>query len=88
MEPETAKICQFFGLDPIQLIASGALLIAADPEKVDAIIENLKQKQIQAAIIGEFTPTKTKRTLILETGKEQDLPRPASDHLWKALGGR
>jgi hydrogenase expression/formation protein HypE len=88
VEPETAKICQFFDLDPIQLIGSGALLIAAEPEKVDAIIENLKQKQVQAAVIGEFTPNKTKRTLISEAGKEQSLPRPASDHLWKALGGR
>jgi hydrogenase expression/formation protein HypE len=85
VEKETAKICSHFDLDPLQLIGSGALLIASENGKAEEIIENLKQKQIQAQIIGEFTPNKTERQLILENGEAQDLPRPTSDHLWKAL---
>jgi len=86
VEPETNKICGEFSLDPIQLIGSGALLVAAKTENADAIIRNLKRKGIQASIIGEFLPDKTQRTLVSKTGKQEVLPRPASDHLWKALG--
>jgi hydrogenase maturation factor len=32
IEPETAKICRYYEIDPLQLISSGRLLIAADPE--------------------------------------------------------
>jgi hydrogenase maturation factor len=86
VETEAKKICGFFGIDPIQLIGSGALLVAAETEKAAEIIESLKRTGIQAAIIGEFLPDKTHRTLVSKTGKQEVLPRPASDHLWKALG--
>ena len=32
VEPETAKICRYYEIDPLQLIGSGALLIAAKPK--------------------------------------------------------
>ncbi len=32
VEPETAKICRYYEIDPLQLISSGAFLIAAEPE--------------------------------------------------------
>lgn len=82
---ETRQICSFFRIDPLQLISSGALLIAADPEHVEDMVDTLHQKRIQASIIGEFTDTPTKRTLVKKTGARVKLPRPASDHLWKAL---
>jgi hydrogenase expression/formation protein HypE len=85
--PETTKICSHFKIDPIQLIGSGALLIAADAEKTDAIIEALKKQKIEAAVIGEFQADKSKRTITLKNGKTQSLPRPTSDHLWEALSG-
>ncbi len=88
VESETANICSHFGLDPLQLIGSGALLVAAEDEKSGEIIESLRQQQIQAAVIGEFIPEKTRRLLTLENGEVQVLPRPASDHLWKALSRR
>ena len=85
VQPETAHICSYFKIDPLQLISSGALLIAADAEKAAEIIENLKQKQVQAAVIGEFLPDASQRLLTLKNGKVQALPRPKSDHLWAAL---
>jgi hydrogenase expression/formation protein HypE len=86
VETEAKKICDFFDIDPIQLIGSGALLVSAETEKAAGIIESLKRKGIQAAIIGEFLPEKTRRTLVSKAGKQEVLPRPVSDHLWKALG--
>jgi hydrogenase maturation factor len=85
VEPETAKICRFFEIDPLQLIGSGALLIAAEAEKTSEIIDNLRKEHIDASIIGEFGGNVNKRLLIKSDGSVQDLPRPVSDHLWLAL---
>src|SRR4030042_3279603 len=41
VEPETAKICRFYEIDPLQLISSGALLIAAEPQSADIIVNAL-----------------------------------------------
>ncbi len=85
VEPETAKICRYFEIDPLQLIGSGALLIAADKEKTMAIIEDLRNANVFAAEIGEFGGYINKRLLVRKDGTAQELPRPVSDHLWQAL---
>ncbi len=85
VEPETAKICRFYEIDPLQLISSGALLIAAEPEAASKIIENLSKEHIYAEVIGEFTPNPNKRILVRADESAEMLPRPASDHLWVAL---
>jgi hydrogenase maturation factor len=82
---ETAKICSHFDLDPLQLIGSGALLVAAEQEKAPEIIESLQRRGIQAAVMGEFTSDPSQRVLVTEEGQVQSLPRPSSDHLWRAL---
>ena len=85
IEPETAKICRYFEVDPLQLIGSGALLISAEAQRTHEIIDNLRQERIYAAVIGEFVDNVNKRLLIKKDGSAQDLPRPESDHLWRAL---
>ena len=85
VQPETAKICEFFKIDPLQLISSGALLIAAKPETANKIVEKLKQKNIQASVIGKFLKDPSDRTLMKRNGTVQALPKPTSDHLWIAL---
>jgi len=85
VQPETSKICEFFQIDPLQLISSGALLISAKPEFADKIIGELEQKQIHASIIGEFLEKSRHRLILRKNGETQALPRPISDHLWLAL---
>jgi hydrogenase expression/formation protein HypE len=85
VEPETAKICRFYEIDPLQLISSGALLIAADPQAADKIIDSLCQEHIYADVIGEFNPNSNKRILMHADDSAEMLPRPVSDHLWLAL---
>ena len=85
VQPETAKICSYFKIDPLQLIGSGALLISAEAKFARKIIGNLKQQQIQASVIGEFLENTDERLLIRKDGELQALPRPLSDHLWTAL---
>jgi hydrogenase maturation factor len=85
IEPETAKICRYYEIDPLQLISSGALLIAADPEAAPKIIEALASERIYAVVIGEFTPNPNKRILIQADDSAEIMERPVSDHLWMAL---
>jgi hydrogenase maturation factor len=87
IQPETSKTCDFFHIDPLQLISSGALLISAKPEFADKIIGELEQKQIHASIIGEFLENSRHRLILRKNGETRALPRPISDHLWLALFG-
>ena len=82
---ETSKICEFFQVDPLQLISSGALLISAKSGFASKIIESLGQQHIHASIIGEFTENLHERIMMRKEGNIQALPRPLSDHLWLAL---
>lgn len=85
VRPETSKICNFFEIDPIQLIGSGALLIAAEEAKTNEIISKLKKEQISAVEIGIFEENPDIRLLVKNAESVRELPRPLSDHLWKAL---
>jgi len=85
VRPETASICKFFKINPLQLVSSGALLIAAKPNTANSIIEKLKQKNIHGSIIGDFLEDRQNRTIVARNGRTQALPKPASDHLWLAL---
>jgi hydrogenase expression/formation protein HypE len=83
--PETAEICRFFEIDPLQLIGSGALLISAHPESAEGIVCELTNHCIRAAVIGEFTKNPLNRILIRHDGVQENLVRPICDHLWSAL---
>jgi hydrogenase expression/formation protein HypE len=85
VQPETAQVCNYFQIDPLQLIGSGALLIAAETKSADKIVSNLKLEGIQAAVIGEFTENAEQRLLKQKDGLTTALPRPLSDNLWTAL---
>jgi hydrogenase expression/formation protein HypE len=50
--PETATFCRELGLDPLGLIASGALLVAAAPQESAAMLAALQAEGIGASIIG------------------------------------
>jgi thiamin-phosphate kinase len=85
VQHETEKICKLFKINPLYLISSGALLIAAKPEAADKIVAQLKNKGIHATIIGQFLKNPKERFLVNKSGEQRDLPRPSSDHLWLAL---
>ncbi len=54
--PECQALCRHFGLDPLGLIGSGALLIAAAKPRAQAIVEKLESEDIAAVTIGEVVP--------------------------------
>ncbi|UCF44899.1 MAG: AIR synthase family protein [Candidatus Bathyarchaeota archaeon] len=85
VQPETAQICSYFRIDPVQLIASGALLVSVEAKSASETVGNLKLKGIKASVVGEFIKNTDQRVLIRKDGGTKALPRPLSDHLWTAL---
>jgi hydrogenase maturation factor len=85
IQPETAEICKFFKIDPLRLISSGTLLIAAEPKKAASIVETLEEKGIRASVVGSFSENPNSRALVRRNGAVQTLPKSVSDHLWSAL---
>jgi hydrogenase expression/formation protein HypE len=82
---ETLAICGIFGIDPLQLIASGSLLVAAEKGTATEIVRVLEENGIDAAVVGELLPSLEKRIMVRESGQTEKLARPLSDHLWRAL---
>ena len=68
--PETDRLCREFDLDPLGLLASGALLIAAAASDTDRLISALQKEGITAAVIAT---AKTGRGVCWERGSA--LPR-------------
>lgn len=53
--PECRVICEALGIDPLGLIASGSLLIAAEVASAETMLEAFKQAGVAAALIGSVT---------------------------------
>ncbi len=83
--PETQKICEFFKIDPLQLIGSGSLLISSRPGSTSKIVNVLSSNNIEASVIGEVSASPEDRVLQRRDGSTVELVRPLYDHLWVAL---
>jgi len=71
---ETRALCNAFGLNPLGLIASGALIIAAPRKETPRIISALKRRGIEAVRIGRVT-AKGAGLKIIADGRRRTLPR-------------
>ncbi|MBI5968596.1 MAG: hydrogenase expression/formation protein [Deltaproteobacteria bacterium] len=71
--PETALLCQEFKLDPLGLIASGALLLVAPTEESSKIIAALAAEGIPVSVIGKIGESE-EGIKLLKQGKVEDLP--------------
>ena len=81
---ETVRACEVFGLDPLGLIASGSLLIAAEPESGTAIRERLNAEGIECTAVGTVLHKGAPRLLVTEEG-EQPLPIFPRDEIARLL---
>lgn len=78
------RICEALGLDPLGLLASGALLIAVDPADAPAVLDRLERADIPAAHIADAVEPAAGRTLI-GGGGTAPLPRFERDELARFL---
>lgn len=53
--PETQALCNHYHIDPLGLIASGALLIVVPSAEADLVLARLGHAAISATVIGEVT---------------------------------
>lgn len=80
--PETALLCQEFGLNPLGLIASGSLIITLPPQDSARVLAKLREAGIEAAVIGRVW--EKERGMKLEVnGERKDLPYFARDEIAK-----
>jgi hydrogenase maturation factor len=80
--PETVQLCGDYGLDPLGVIASGALLLTVHPNDTQRILAGLKSKGIQASIIGRIIADQEGRQLHKKEGWET-LPIYEQDEMTK-----
>ena len=81
---ETRRICDALGLDPLGLLASGALLAALDPADVAGALHRLSDAGIPAAEIGRVVSASDGRTMVVN-GRERPLPVFDRDELARFL---
>ncbi|GAN34365.1 MAG: hydrogenase expression/formation protein [Candidatus Brocadia sp. AMX2] len=81
---ETKQICRLFDIQPLGLIASGALLIALDPKDTKAVIAILAKNSIPCTRIGKLTQ-KTEGLMICKNGKLVKMPTFKADEITKVL---
>src|SRR5437899_4872046 len=55
VDPAVAEVSKVFGMDPLDAISEGTLLIAVDENAVPDVIARLEKKEILAKDIGRFT---------------------------------
>ena len=79
---ETKRLCHEFQLNPLGVISSGALLIAAEPTKSSEIMSAVAKYNIPCGIIGQLLPPENGRW-IEENGQRRPLPIFESDEITK-----
>ena len=84
--PESEEFCRALGLDPLGLIASGALLATMAPGDVSRFIGALKREGIAGYEIGTVTPPIEGLKLQTQDGV-RDLPVFERDELARYFGG-
>jgi hydrogenase expression/formation protein HypE len=78
--PETADLCAQFNLDPLGVIASGALLIACPATETSAILGALEAAGILASLVGQAVE-KERGCVLLQADGERPLPTFARDEI-------
>ncbi|MBM3944218.1 MAG: hypothetical protein FJ317_01840 [SAR202 cluster bacterium] len=84
--PECRAVCDALKLDPLGLIASGALLAAVAKDKVAALRKALSGEGVAAHEIGEVVEASEGLTL-RKRGRTRRLPVFARDEVARYLGG-
>lgn len=84
---ETRAFCRSLGLDPLGLIASGALLLAASPQDSGQMVSSLGAAGIGASVIGQVVEGPARVEMRTLAGLAP-LPTFARDELARVFEGR
>ena len=81
VKQETIEICEFFGINPYELISSGCMLMAASDGT--ALARELEKNGIHAAIIGKAVAGNGR--VLLNEEERRFLEPPKTDELYKVV---
>ncbi len=78
VKQETIEICEFFGLNPYELLSGGCLLMTAD--NGEALVEALARENIPAVLIGRTTDGNGR--IIYNDDEKRYLDKPKTDQIY------
>jgi len=81
MKQETIEVCEFYDLNPYQLISSGVMLMITD--KANALVDELRKQGIPSTVIGRITEGKNR--VVINEDEIRFLEPPKSDELYKVV---
>ncbi len=81
---EARVLCSEYNLDPMGVIASGALLIVIDPDDREAVLSKLAHDGIECSVIGSLTE-KEEGLKIIKNEEVRDLPFFEVDEITKVI---
>jgi hydrogenase maturation factor len=84
--PETDAICNTLALDPLKLIASGALLIAVARDSADSVLKAVEAAGVPVVVIGEVRAAAEGITIVTN-GVIEPISPPVRDEIARALEG-
>jgi hydrogenase expression/formation protein HypE len=81
--PETNRLARHFGIDPLGLVASGALLVTIAPRRVPGLLRHWARHGIGAAVIGRVE--RGRGIWASRRGRRVPFPWIAQDEIIRAL---
>jgi hydrogenase maturation factor len=85
--PETRTLCDALGLDPLGLLASGALLIAVAESECERVIVSIEETGVPARRIGSLVDA-AEGAIMMVNGKPEPLPSFDRDEVARFLSER
>jgi hydrogenase expression/formation protein HypE len=82
--PETKQICDAFGMDPLFLLASGAMVIIGPPEETIKIVRAIRNLKMDAAVIGSVVGKK-EGIYFMQSGVKVPMKSYQEDEIMKVL---
>lgn len=80
--PGATELCAAFGLDPLGVIASGALVVTTPPQHADDLLHRWQESGHTGTIIGTVLP-KEKGLSAYQNGQRVDFPHFEADEITK-----
>jgi len=81
VKQETIEVCEFFGINPYELISSGSMLIAT--KDGNGLVQALEKEGISAAVVGKATSGNDR--VLLNQEERRFLEPPKTDELYKVV---
>ena len=78
---ETIEVCEFFGINPYELISSGSMLMAA--QDGNQLVQDLERAGIPAVVVGKATAGNDR--VLLNGEAQRFLEPPKSDELYRVV---